>query len=124
MLKVKVFSATKALEREQLGVQITDWMRANKYCILRIDFRQSSDSEFHCLSATVFYAPSTMPPAIWHDSKCYAAIDVHSATMHKHRDALGDDIAPLHETRDEAIVLQSSDDGFHCLTIIVLRGER
>lgn len=124
MLKVKVFSATKALEREQLGAQIMDWMRANKCCISRIVFRQSSDCEFHCLSATAFCAPSTMQPAIWHDGKCYESVEVHSATMHKHRDAMGDLIAPLHETRDTAIVLQSSDDGFHCLTIIVLRGAR
>lgn len=124
MLKIKVFSATKALEREQLGTQIADWMRANKCCIRRIEFRQSSDSGFHCLSATVFYTPSTMAPAIWHDGKCYESIEVYSATMHKHRDAMGDAIAPLHETRDTAIVLQSSDSQFHCLTVIVLRGAR
>jgi hypothetical protein len=124
MLTVKVFSATKAEEREQLGSQITEWMRANKCCISDIEFRQSSDSGFHCLSATVFAAASAMPPAIWYDGKCYESVEVYSATMHKHRDAMGARIAPLHETRDRAIVLQSSDEEFHCLTIIVLRGSR
>ena len=53
---VKVFSATKAKDREFLGDMITDWIRANPGCEL-IDkiVTQSSDSEFHCLTITLFY---------------------------------------------------------------------
>ena len=53
---VKVFSATKAKERESLGEQITQWIRANpnKEIVDKI-VTQSSDSEFHCLTITLFY---------------------------------------------------------------------
>lgn len=53
---VKVFSATKAREREDLGENITRWLRANPS--LRIVDKvvtQSSDREFHCLTITLFY---------------------------------------------------------------------
>lgn len=52
---VKVFSATKAREREMLGEMITDWLRANPDMVV-VDkiVTQSSDSEFHCLSITLF----------------------------------------------------------------------
>ena len=53
---VKVFSATKAKERELLGEIITDWIRSNpNYDILDKIVTQSSDSEFHCLTITLFY---------------------------------------------------------------------
>lgn len=54
---VKVFSATKAKEREGLGEQITNWMRANHGDLEIVDkvVTQSSDSEFHCLTITLFY---------------------------------------------------------------------
>lgn len=53
---LKVFSATKAKERELLGEMITDWMRAHpQYEIVDKTITQSSDSEFHCLSITLFY---------------------------------------------------------------------
>jgi hypothetical protein len=53
---VKVFSATKAKERELLGEVITDWIRNHPDCEL-VDkiVTQSSDSEFHCLTITLFY---------------------------------------------------------------------
>lgn len=53
---VKVFSATKAREREELGEQITRWLRANPHIKL-IDkvVTQSSDREFHCLTITIFF---------------------------------------------------------------------
>ena len=53
---VKVFSATKARERETLGEQVTSWIRKNqsKEIIDKI-VTQSSDSEFHCLTITIFY---------------------------------------------------------------------
>lgn len=53
---VKVFSATKAKERELLGEIITDWIRSNPhYEIVDKIVTQSSDSEFHCLTITLFY---------------------------------------------------------------------
>lgn len=53
---VKVFSATKAKERELLGELITDWIRAHpEYDIVDKIVTQSSDSEFHCLTITLFY---------------------------------------------------------------------
>lgn len=53
---VKVFSATKANDRDRLGDLITDWMRANPGIdIVDKVVTQSSDSEFHCLAITFFY---------------------------------------------------------------------
>jgi hypothetical protein len=53
---VKVFSATKAKEREGLGEQVTSWIRGNPDCeIIDKIVTQSSDSEFHCLTITLFY---------------------------------------------------------------------
>ncbi len=53
---VKVFSATKHMEREVLGEKITDWLSKNPEVIV-IDkiITQSSDSEFHCVTITIFY---------------------------------------------------------------------
>jgi len=53
---VKVFSATKAKEREALGEAITEWIRGNPHMeIIDKIVTQSSDSEFHCLTITLFY---------------------------------------------------------------------
>jgi len=53
---VKVFSATKAREREDLGEQVTNWIRNNPDCrIIDKIVTQSSDREFHCLTITIFY---------------------------------------------------------------------
>jgi hypothetical protein len=53
---VKVFSATKAKEREALGEHITAWIRENPHMeIVDKIVTQSSDSEFHCLTITLFY---------------------------------------------------------------------
>ncbi len=53
---VKVFSATKAREREDLGESITRWLRANPGIrIVDKVVTQSSDREFHCLTITLFY---------------------------------------------------------------------
>jgi hypothetical protein len=56
MTGVKVFTATKARERETLGESITNWLAANPNITI-VDKRvtQSSDSEFHCLTITLFY---------------------------------------------------------------------
>jgi hypothetical protein len=63
---VKVFSATKAREREELGENVSRWLKANADLEL-VDtvVRQSSDSEFHCLSVTLFFRPkSPAPPTL------------------------------------------------------------
>lgn len=53
---VKVFSATKALERDALGEKITAWLdRHREYSVVDTVVCQSSDNEFHCLTITVFY---------------------------------------------------------------------
>ena len=53
---VKVFSATKAKEREDLGEQVTRWLRANGDLeIVDRTVVQSSDNEFHCLTVVLFY---------------------------------------------------------------------
>ena len=53
---VKVFSATKARERGRLGEEITSWLKENNSVeIIDKIVTQSSDSEFHCLTITLFY---------------------------------------------------------------------
>ncbi len=53
---VKVFSATKAKERDELSDVITRWLRDNPDVEIT-DTRtlQSSDNEFHCLTIIIFY---------------------------------------------------------------------
>ena len=53
---VKVFSATKAKDRDELGESITRWLDANPGVrVVDKVVAQSSDNEFHCLSITLFY---------------------------------------------------------------------
>ena len=53
---VKSFSATKAQERDSLGDRVTAWLDATPGIeIIDTMVRQSSDSQFHCLSVLVFY---------------------------------------------------------------------
>jgi hypothetical protein len=53
---VKVFSATKAKEREELGENLTRWLKSNADLeIVDRVVTQSSDNEFHCLSIIIFY---------------------------------------------------------------------
>ncbi len=53
---VKVFSATKAWEREQISERITEWIAKHPDAkIVDKIVTQSSDSEFHCLTITLFY---------------------------------------------------------------------
>lgn len=55
---VKVFSATKAKEREELSENVSRWLKANADLeIVDRVVRQSSDNEFHCYSLTLFYKP-------------------------------------------------------------------
>src|SRR3954462_11347275 len=57
---VKVFSATKAKERDDLGEQVTRWLRANGDLeIVDRTVIQSSDNEFHCLTIVIFYRPKS-----------------------------------------------------------------
>jgi hypothetical protein len=53
---VKVFSATKARDREELGESVTRWLQANADLeVVDRVVSQSSDSEFHCLTIILFY---------------------------------------------------------------------
>jgi len=53
---VKVFSATMAKDRQHLGEDITDWLRANPGIdVVDKVVTQSSDSEYHCLSVVFFF---------------------------------------------------------------------
>jgi hypothetical protein len=48
---VKVFSATRAKDRESLGEVVTAWIARNPDVrVLKTLVMQSSDSQFHCLS--------------------------------------------------------------------------
>jgi len=48
---VKVFSVTRARDRDHLGDEITKWLAAHpSVTVLRTAVRQSSDAAFHCLS--------------------------------------------------------------------------
>ena len=54
---VKVFTATRAREREALGEVMSAWLKRMEGDIEVIDTKviQSSDQQFHCLTIVVFY---------------------------------------------------------------------
>jgi hypothetical protein len=53
---VKVFSATKVRDRDELGEKISTWLRDHPAIeILDKVVMQSSDQAFHCLSITLFF---------------------------------------------------------------------
>lgn len=54
---VKVFSATKQKERDDLGEQVTRWLDAHAGRIAVTDkiVTQSSDSAYHCITIVLFY---------------------------------------------------------------------
>ena len=53
---VKVFSATMAQERDQLGEKITVWLKDHPSAkVVDKIVTQSSDEAFHCLAITLFY---------------------------------------------------------------------
>lgn len=61
---VRVFSGTRAREREALGERATAWLRANPgWEPRRAEVRQSSDRGFHCLTIVLFLAPSAGDPS-------------------------------------------------------------
>jgi hypothetical protein len=56
MMGAKVFTATKAKDRDGLGEVLTRWIQDNPQArIIDKVVTQSSDREFHCLSITIFY---------------------------------------------------------------------
>jgi hypothetical protein len=56
---VKVFSATKMRDREELGERITAWLRGHPHVeVVDKVVTLSSDAEFHCLAITIFYRES------------------------------------------------------------------
>ncbi|HET6346824.1 MAG TPA: hypothetical protein VFH51_17960 [Myxococcota bacterium] len=54
---VKVFSATKQKERDELGETVTRWLSEHGRTVEVVDkiVTQSSDSEYHCVTITLFY---------------------------------------------------------------------
>ncbi|MBN8226099.1 hypothetical protein NR800_20235 [Corallococcus interemptor] len=53
---VKVFSTTLARDRENMGENITKWLKENSSVeVVDKIVTQSSDKEFHCLTITLFY---------------------------------------------------------------------
>jgi hypothetical protein len=53
---VKVFSTTLARDRENMGENITKWLKENQNVdVVDKMVTQSSDKEFHCLTITLFY---------------------------------------------------------------------
>jgi hypothetical protein len=53
---VKIFSTTLARDRVALGESITRWIADHPgFEIVGKEVTQSSDSEFHCLTITLFY---------------------------------------------------------------------
>ena len=56
MKEVKVFTATKAREREGLGERITEWLHQSPPSeITDVQVTQSSDDEFHCLTISFLF---------------------------------------------------------------------
>lgn len=57
---VKVFTATRAKDREELGDAVTRWLRQSPGIeVVDKVVTQSSDQEFHCLTITLFYRDPT-----------------------------------------------------------------
>lgn len=53
---LKIFTATKALERMALGDEVTRWIEEHDDIeIVDTVVRQSSDQQFHCLTILIFY---------------------------------------------------------------------
>lgn len=54
---IKVFSATKQKERDELGDTASRWLKEREGKIEVVDktVTQSSDNEYHCLTITLFY---------------------------------------------------------------------
>ena len=57
---VKVFSSTMYRDRGLLGERVTEWIGAHPN-IMPLEFvvTQSSDSDYHCVTITVFYSEAS-----------------------------------------------------------------
>lgn len=54
---VKIFSATTAADRNDLGTRVTEWLHANPtFEIVERQVLQSSDERFHCVTIVLWYA--------------------------------------------------------------------
>lgn len=61
---MKVFSVTRARERELFGETVTDWIRAHPEIeVFDKIVTQTSDREFHCLCITLFFRQVAAPTA-------------------------------------------------------------
>jgi len=61
-MAVKVFSATKARDRESLGERASEWLRLHpEIQVIDKVVAQSSDREFHCLSIVLICSVSAVP---------------------------------------------------------------
>lgn len=118
--RIKVFSATMVREREALGAEIMKWMRTEHVTIEELIVTQSSDAQFHCLAVTAVYRPGL--EVIIHGGKEFARLEIFSVTKARERADLGEKIGTIGDHR-AIIVRQSSDDEFHCFTIVLLTGE-
>ena len=62
---IKVFTATKAGERNRLGETATEWLQNQNakpgFEVVDRVVTQSSDNEFHCISITLFYRMKPAP---------------------------------------------------------------
>ena len=53
---IKIFSATRAAEREKLGEKMEGWSRVNQHLdVVEARVLQSSDNAYHCLTIAVFW---------------------------------------------------------------------
>lgn len=59
---VKVFSATTATDREELGARVSRWLH-DRPGIEVVDkvVSQSSDDAYHCITITLFYREPAAP---------------------------------------------------------------
>ena len=56
---VKVFSATKARGREEIGERVTNWIAENPSVhVFKTVVSLTSDAKFHCLSIVLFCGPA------------------------------------------------------------------
>jgi hypothetical protein len=61
-LRLRVFSATTAHQRNSLGELITNWLQAHPECeVFDRVVTQSSSREFHCLTITLFFGYVAAP---------------------------------------------------------------
>ncbi len=112
---IKTFSVTMVKQREELAGRIMEYVRANPHLAFMMDAKLTSDASFHCLTITLFGKPNQ---ACGGTIEGYKNLRIFSATKGREREMLGDDIGEVDDLADVTI-LQSSDEGFHCLVYII-----